>query len=223
MLIEDDTAVAKDIQLVLGMERFVTEHAGNGEVGLDKLSLCNYDAVILDLNLPGKQGLAILQEFRNRGGTTPVLILTGKSELTDKELGLNTGADDYLTKPFHMRELIARLRALLRRPANILEKISVRHLTIDLGSQEVFKNGERLYLRPIEYAVLAFLARHSNRLFTSEALIERVWHSESQATVRSLQTCMARLRAKIDLPDQPSIIETVYGTGYRLTTDRRAL
>jgi len=217
LLIEDDAGLCRMIRDWLTIEHHNVEVVGDGKEGLEKLQFYEYDIVILDWALPGMQGVDILKEFRDNGGVTPVLMLTGKDAVTDKEQGFDAGADDYLTKPFHMKELSARLRALLRRPqAYVGDVIEHGNLSLDRSNYAVVRNGEQIRLLPKEFALLEFLMRHPNQVFSADALLNRVWASESDATIDALTTCIKRLRKKVDVQGQQSIIRTIHGVGYKL-------
>jgi len=201
----------------LATEHHHVESSTDGKDALEKLEFYEFDLVILDLKLPGIEGIDILREFRARGGRTPVLILTGKDKLEDKEAGLDTGADDYLTKPFHMKELSARLRALLRRPDTYVgDLLKIGALEVNTATHQVKRDGKEIALLPKEFALLEFFMRHPNQVFSSDALLNRVWASSSDATIDALTTTIKRLRKKIDVEGQKSIIRTVHGVGYKL-------
>ena len=217
LIVEDDVSLGKMIRDWLLMEHHKVEIVTDGAEAQNMLKVYEYDILILDWELPHVSGIEILKDFRGRGGTTPVLVLTGKGEIDDKETGFDAGADDYLTKPFHGKELTARLRALLRRPEGYVgDLLKFAHLTLDQQNFQVMKNGEEIRLLPKEFALLEFLMRNPNRVFAAEALLNRVWVTESEATVDALTTCIKRLRKKIDVEGQPSIIRTIHGVGYRL-------
>lgn len=217
LLIEDDAGLCRMIRDWLALEHHNIEIVGDGNEGLEKLQFYEYDLIILDWALPGMQGVDILKEFRNGGGTTPVLILTGKDAVTDKELGFDAGADDYLTKPFHMKELSARLRALLRRPPQYTGDV-LKHgdLELDRANHSLSRDGKEIRLLPREFALFEFLMRHPNQVFSADALLNRVWASESDATIDALTTCIKRLRKKLDVEGKDSIIRTLHGVGYKL-------
>jgi DNA-binding response OmpR family regulator len=217
LLVEDDTGLCRMVKDWLTLEHHNLEIANDGKDGLEKLRFYKYDLVILDWTLPEMTGIEVLKEIRRLGLSTPVIMLTGRNTVPDKEVGFDAGADDYLTKPFHMKELSARLRALLRRPAAMVDEVlDFGDLRVDRGTYKVTKGGAEVKLLPTEYALLEFLMRHPNQVFTQEALLNRVWSSESDATANALTTCIKRLRKKIDSQDQESIIKTVYGVGYKL-------
>jgi two-component system, OmpR family, response regulator len=158
----------------------------------------------------------VLKEYRDNRGKTPVLMLTGRSDFTDKETGLDTGADDYLTKPFHPREFGARVRALLRRPKVVeSESLELAGISLDTRTRMVKLSGKELDLRPKEYALLEFLMRHPNETFSPETLLKRIWSSESEATESTVYSFMSLLRKKLNEEGSPEVIKTVYGRGYR--------
>ncbi len=217
LLVEDDAGLCRMINDWLTLEHHHLEISTDGKDGLEKMRFYQYDLAIFDWSLPQMSGIEILHQIRKLGLSTPVIMLTGRNTIVDKEEGLDAGADDYLTKPFHMKELSARIRALLRRPrAMVGEVFQCGDLVVDRGTYKVTKAGTELKLLPSEYALLEFLLRHPNQVFTQEALLDRVWSSESDATSNALTTCVKRLRKKIDSENQESIIKTVYGVGYKL-------
>ncbi len=219
LLVEDDKDLAKVVTEYLKSEHFTYEVAYDGLSGHEFLIQGHFDLIILDWDLPGMSGVEILKEFRSANGVTPVLMLTGKKEINEKEEGLDTGADDYLTKPFHMRELTARLRALLRRPTqSVSNTIKVGNLEMDPLKHKLYKDGKDIHLLPKDFSLLEFLMRHPDEIFSNEALIQRVWSFEAEATSDALRTSVKRLRKKLDDSDNEdeSIIETVRRVGYRL-------
>lgn len=221
LLVEDDMGLSRMVRDWLTFEHHLVETADNGRDGLDKLQFYQYDLVILDWELPEMTGIEICKEFRSRGGTTPVLMLTGKGTIGDKESGFEAGADDYLTKPFHMKELSMRLKALLRRGGTALQgdTLKFRDLVLEPTSHRVTRDGKDLQLLPKEFALLEFLMRHPNQVFSAEALLSRVWASESDTTVDAVSTCIKRLRKKVDMDGQSSVIKTVHGVGYKLESE----
>jgi DNA-binding response OmpR family regulator len=221
LLVEDDMGLSRMVRDWLTFEHHLVETADNGRDGLDKLAFYQYDLVILDWELPEMTGIEICREFRSRGGTTPVLMLTGKGTINDKESGYEAGADDYLTKPFHMKELSLRLRALLRRGGATLQadQLKFRDLLLEPASHRVTRESKDLGLLPKEFALLEFFMRHPNQVFSAEALLSRVWASETDTTVDAVSTCIKRLRKKIDVEGQTSVIKTVHGVGYKLEAE----
>jgi DNA-binding response OmpR family regulator len=214
LLVEDDTDLAGMVKMNLAREHSTVEVVHTGEEALDVLAVSSYDLLILDWNLPGRSGLDVCQWYRQHGGTSPVLMLTGKSAVIDKETGLDGGADDYLTKPFSMRELAARVRAVLRRSTTVTSNILTRGpYRVDPFKFQISKDGESVSLQPREFALFEFLMRHPGDVFSAEALLERIWRSDSEASLDALRACIKRIRKKLDDPD---VIETVHGVGYRL-------
>lgn len=217
LLIDDDHQLVESLTILLESEMFAVESVLNGADAKDRLRHYDHDVIILDWSLPDYSGVELCKQFRALGKTTPVLMLTGRSEVEDKEMGLDAGADDYLTKPFSTRELLARVRALLHRYAmsssNILE---LENLVLNPSTREVSRNGRNIELLPREFAVLEFLMRHPNQVFTGQALLNHVWASESDASVDAVRTCVMRLRKKLDLEGETPLIHTVYGVGYKI-------
>ncbi len=221
LLVEDDQGLAEMVLEWLVCERHSIEHIKDGQEGLNYLQYGKYDLAILDWTLPNRTGLDICKEHRANGGTTPVIMLTAKGAETDKELGLDSGADDYLTKPFSVKELSARIRALLRRPQLTLPNtLQVKDLQLDTVKHTLTKNGESIQLLPKEFTLIEFFMRHPDEIFSSEALLQRIWHSDSEATPDAVRTCLKRLRKKIDgnLAENMSYIQTVPKLGYKMPT-----
>jgi two-component system, OmpR family, response regulator len=216
LVIEDDAGLNRMIREWLEFERNDVDYAENGREGLDKLRSYEYDCVILDWELPEMSGIEILQKFRSMNRPTPVLMLTGKSSIQEKETGFDAGADDYLTKPFHMKELSARLRALMRRASvNVSTVVEARGIRMDSASFRVNRGTDEIQLLPKEFALLEFLMRHADQVFSAETLLNRVWSSDSDATIDAITTCIKRIRKKIDREGDPSVIKTVHGVGYK--------
>jgi two-component system OmpR family response regulator len=217
LIIEDDLQLASLVIRWLTKEGHIVEHIQNGGDGLQRLRFDPYDVVILDWNLPEVEGIDILKDFRSRGGTTPVLMLTGKKTIEDKLRGLGEGADDYLSKPFDGRELTARITALLRRPVTLLSsKLEAGDIEIDTKSHTAKRAGKTLNLMPKEFALLEFLLRHPGEYFQPSHLLEHIWPSESDSTTEALTSCIKRLRLKLDKPDSESVIRNIRGAGYGL-------
>jgi DNA-binding response OmpR family regulator len=202
---------------------YLVEAVHNGIDGSDMLKLGGFDLVVLDWDLPGKPGIEILRESRQRGDKTPIIMLTAKSMIDDKEKGLDFGADDYLTKPFAMRELAARIRAALRRPAGFHSQVlKAGEIELDLTEHRVKKAGVEIHLQPKDFALLEFLMRHPNRIFSSDVLLARVWESESEASADALRTSIKRIRRALDAKDvdeSASIIKNIPRVGYTVRSD----
>ncbi|HEY9719309.1 MAG TPA: response regulator transcription factor [Trichormus sp.] len=219
---DDDVSLCTTITGWLSLEHHNVESVHDGNDALEHLKISEYDIVVLDIGLPGISGLEVLKELRTSGSTTPVLILTGKTTVDDVEKGFEAGADDYLRKPFHGKELMARIRALLRRPQSMVGNVlTFGNLVLDRENYKVTKDGHNVNLLPKEFSLLEFFMRHPNRVFAPEALLNRVWSSDSDATIEAVTTCIKRLRQKIDTAGQASLICTVRGAGYRLQEDEQ--
>lgn len=217
LLVEDDQELAAMLQSYLEHQHHAVEVLYDGSTAANHLKTHPYDIIILDWMLPGISGIDICQEFRARGGQTPVLILTGKGAAHDKVIGLDAGADDYLSKPFNTSELAARLRALLRRTSSVVtNQLTAGSITLDPDKHLAFYAGEVLQLLPKEFALLEFLMRHPNRVYSAEVLFNHVWSSESVATNEAVRSTVKRLRKKLEVCGSPDIIDTVYGVGYIL-------
>jgi DNA-binding response OmpR family regulator len=217
LLVEDDADFLNRLEEYLKSQRYTVDSATTGDAGLEKLKFFQYDVIVLDWNLPGISGVDLLKEYRATGGKTPVLMLTGRDQVADKALGLDSGADDYLTKPFSLLELAARIRALLRRPQHVQQAtLMAGDLELDTVSRAVFVDGKKVELLPLEFGVLEFLMRHPNRVVGHNELVERVWKSDSNATAEAVRTLMVALRKKIGVAGKQSLIKTVHGLGYKL-------
>lgn len=217
LLVEDDRELSTLMVDWLTGEGHVADPVYKGQEGLERLQYYKYDVVILDWELPEMSGPEICQAYRAKGGETPILMLTGKKEIDDKATGLDAGADDYLTKPFHYKELSARLRALLRRPAGVSKTVlSAGEITLNPVSRQVYRGAEEISLQPKELALLEFLMRHPNQPFSSDAILDRVWSSDSDTAPDTVRIQIMRLRHKIDQPGKDSMIRTVHRVGYML-------
>jgi DNA-binding response OmpR family regulator len=219
LYVEDDRDLAMVVADEMEEEKHVVEAVSNGLDGYERLKMSQFDLIVLDIDLPGMSGIEILRNYRASGGTTAVLMLTGKSEVEDKLQGLDLGADDYLTKPFSMRELCARIRALLRRPtAVVTNTICVGALTLDTAKGVLSRGGKEIRLQPQDFALLEFLMKHPGQLFSAEALMERVWKFDSQVSHDGLRSAIKRIRKACDLSGNldESVIETLPKLGYRL-------
>lgn len=218
LLIEDDVALATMISARLEAESHVVECAHDGKVGYDYMMLTKYDLIILDWNLPSMEGVDVLKEYRRNGGNSPVIFLTGRDDISEKEVGLDTGADDYLTKPFNTRELSARIRALLRRPEAVQAEIFTSgDLVLDVANHRLTKGGKDARLQPKDFSLLEFFMRNPDRPFSPDALLQRVWHADSDASIDGLRAAIKRVRKVIDSSayEDDSFIETIPRVGYR--------
>lgn len=219
LVVDDDEELLAMVNEWLVFEHHTVEAVTSGNDALSRL-LCNfYDLVVLDITLPDINGIDILQQYRDSGGTAPVLFLTGRDKVSDKEQGLDGGADDYVCKPFNVRELSARVRALLRRSRALAPSVLVvGTLELDPIKYKVTKDGVALSVTPRDFALLEFFMRNPDQVFSAESLLARVWLSESDATNEAIRASIKRLRKVIDTQDDESksLIENVPRVGYRL-------
>lgn len=220
LLVEDDPELTESLVSWLKMENYNVELANSGEDALQLLENFRYDVVILDWGLPEMPGVEVLRKYRSGGGDTPVIFLTGRDDVSSKEFGLDSGADDYLTKPFDVRELSARIRSLLRRPGGLLpSKITVGNLVLESETRRVFISGNHVRLTNKEYSVLEFLIRHPNQMFGARMLMQAVWPSDSESSEDTVRACVKNLRRKITVDGQ-CIVKTVAGAGYTIEMEK---
>ncbi len=219
LVIEDERKVAEALREGLEAERFNVHLAGSGEEGFYLANEQAFDVVLLDLMLPRRDGLDVLATLRHRGIQTPVLILTAKDTVEDRVYGLDAGADDYLVKPFAFPEVLARIRALLRRGrTEHVASLRCDDLEIDLLAHKVSRGGRSLELTPKEFDVLEYLARHRERAVSREMLARDVWRVTARATPLDnvIDVTIARLRRKVDEPFERKLLHTVRGVGFLL-------
>lgn len=216
LIVEDDVRLARVIDDWLTGESYAVDHVTSGPAALERLTSTQYDVLILDWQVPGLTGLEVCKEYRASGGTGVVLMLTGKKEISNKEEGLDSGADDYVTKPFHMRELSARLRALMRRSREIKTNvIKIGDLVLDSVSHRVTKGEKELQLMPREYALLEFFMRNPGKVFSADTILDKVWSNYSEASPDTVRVHITKLRSKIDSDGQESLIKTLHRVGYK--------
>jgi len=221
LVVEDDGVLSERIKDWLVYEHHAVDVVTRGEEAVSRLRFYSYDLLILDRMLPDLDGVEVCKAFRASGGNAPILFLTAKSTIDNKEEGFEAGADDYLTKPFYIRELSARVKALVRRPHETQGDVfEVGYLKLDTMRAKVTRAGEVVHLLPKEYALLEFFMRHPSQVFSAEALLERVWPAESDLSPHSIRSYITRLRAKIDLDSEESMLKTVHGLGYKLEPSR---
>ena len=220
LVVEDEHKIANSIKKGLEQESYAVDVAYGGEEGFDLAASVDYDVIIMDLMLPGLDGLTICKKLRREENIhTPILILTAKGEVEDKVKGLNSGADDYLPKPFAFSELLARVKALARRPKQVLEsKLTVEDLTLNTLSYQVNRSGKNIELSKKEYALLEYLMRHNGKVLSKDQIINNVWDYDSDVLPNTVEVYIGYLRNKIDKPfkNNKSLIHTVRGFGYRL-------
>lgn len=216
LVVDDDRALAEMLGMVLQGEGFVTEFSVDGAEAVEKFREMRPDLVLLDVMLPGLDGIEVAEKIRAESGT-PIIMLTARTDTRDVVRGLEAGADDYVVKPFNPAELIARIRARLREPQqDAVETLRIGDLTIDVSAHEVRRGSQPIPLTPLEFDLLAILARKPQQVFTREVLLEKVWGYQYKADIRLVNVHVQRLRAKIEQdPDHPTIVTTVRGVGYR--------
>ena len=215
LVVEDHEKVAQFIVKGLREEHFAVGHAAAGTEGLSMARVGEYDAIVLDVMLPGMNGFEVVGELRAKGITTPVLMLTAKVNVEDRVQGLDAGADDYLVKPFAFAEFLARIRALIRRrERDVPAPLKVADLSLDVVSHEVSRAGQRIELTSREYSVLEFLLRNRGRVVTRTTMIEHVWDMHFDSDTNLVDVYIRHLRAKLDDPFPVKLIHTVRGVGY---------
>lgn len=217
LLVEDEKKVSSFIRKGLEEAGYVIDHAADGEAGLEMALDRVHQLIILDINMPGMDGLKLLSILRKTGVDTPVLLLTIRATIEDKVIGLDTGADDYLPKPFSFQELLARVRALLRRGENTLEPLlQEADLILDPATRNVQRGGRNIELTSKEFTILSYLLRNKGRVLTRGMIAENAWDYGYEATTNIIDVYVNRLRKKIDAKSQVKLLRTVRGTGYVL-------
>jgi two-component system, OmpR family, response regulator len=218
LLVEDDATIAEFVARGLREAGFAVDTAGDGEAALDLIRDVPFDVAIVDLMLPRRDGLSVIDEMRRRGVTTPVLILSARRSVDDRVRGLQAGGDDYLTKPFAFAELLARVQALVRRATRSPEPttLTVDDVVLDLLSRRVSRGGKPIDLRPREFALLEYLMRNAGRVVSKTMILSHVWEYTFDPQTNIVDVLISRLREKIDRPFERKILHTVRGVGYVL-------
>ena len=220
LIIEDEKKIANAIKKGLEQEAYSADAVYTGTEGYDLAVTESYDAIILDVMLPEIDGIEVCKRIRKEKIHTPILMLTAKGELEDKVTGLNVGADDYLTKPFAFEELLARLRALTRRPKNIIEdELTCQDLKLNRITFTVSRNKKNINLSKKEFALLEYLLRNKNKIISKEQIISNVWDFESEVLPNTVEQYIGYLRSKIEKPftNKPKLIKTIRGFGYKIS------
>ncbi|MBU6451196.1 MAG: response regulator transcription factor [Cyanobacteria bacterium REEB67] len=221
LIVEDENDLAQLVKNWLGREHHLVETSDDGLEALIRMETNKYDVVILDVMLPSLNGMELCRRYRKGGGAAGIIMLTAKGHVDDKESGLDAGADDYMTKPFQLKELAARVRAVLRRNhGQTMDVIKFRDLEIDIHEFKVTKGGTEVHLLPKEFRLLEFFVRHPHQVFSAEEILASVWESDTEALLDTVRGHITRLRKKLDTPGSMSIIATVYGVGYKLGEQR---
>jgi two-component system, OmpR family, response regulator len=222
LIVEDDRTAADFLAKALGEAGYNTEIAGDGETGFELASGSTFGVLIVDRMLPKLDGLSLVERLRARGDRTPVLILSALGAVDDRVKGLRSGGDDYLTKPYSLVELVARVEALTRRGAEgAVTTYSVGDLVLDRLSHKVTRGGETITLQPREYRLLEYLMRHAGQVVTRTMLLENVWDYHFDPQTNVIDVHISRLRGKIDKGQGKPLLETVRGAGYMIRDDRR--
>lgn len=220
LLVEDEQKIADFVCAGLAARGMTVKHCDNGNTGLAQACQGNFDVVVLDIMLPGRDGLSVLKAMRHAGVPTPVILLTARNELGDRIEGLNLGADDYLAKPFYVEELVARIQALVRRLAGDRQNtVQVGSLKLDRITRQASCSGHTIELTTREFSLLEYLMRSPGQVFTRSQILEHVWGYDFDPSTNVVDVCIKRIRSKMAAleaqGDVPSPIESVRGTGYR--------
>lgn len=222
LVVEDEHKIANSIKKGLEQENYAVDVVYDGEEGYDFAVTEDYDLIILDRLLPGMEGLQIASKLRAEKIHTPILMLTAKGQIEDKVEGLDTGADDYMTKPFAFIELLARVRALIRRPKTTTNSVlKIGDLSLDTVTFEVKRDGKSIRLSNKEFSLLQYLMRHQNLIITKEQIINHVWNYDADVLPNSVEVYIKHLRDKIDAPfESPNLIHTTRGFGYKISYEK---
>jgi two-component system OmpR family response regulator len=218
LLVEDDATIADFVARGLREAGFAVDHEADGDAGLAAATRSSYDVAIVDVMLPMRDGLSVIEELRRQSIATPVLILSARRSVDDRVRGLQTGGDDYLTKPFAFAELLARVQALVRRATRAPEPttLSVEDLALDLLSRRVTRNGAPIDLRPREFSLLEYLMRNPGKVVSKTMILSHVWNYNFDPQTNVVDVLVSRLREKIDRPFENKLLHTVRGVGYVL-------
>jgi heavy metal response regulator len=217
LVVEDEKKTASFVRKALQAEGFAVDVCHNGDEALSAASATPFDAIVLDIMLPGRDGLAVLRTLRERKQTTPVLLLSARGQVNERVEGLNAGADDYLPKPFELTELVARVRAMSRRGAETKSTtLRVADLTLDALTRRALRGGKEIELTAREYRLLEFLMRSAGRICGRMSIIEKVWDYDFDPGTNLVDVYIRRLREKIDNDFEPKLLHTVRGSGYLL-------
>jgi heavy metal response regulator len=222
LIVEDERRIADFLSRGLSEQGYAVDVAYDGEEALDWPTVAQFDVIILDVMLPARDGIQVCRILRERGLKTPILMLTARDAVEDRVRGLDSGADDYLVKPFAFSELLARLRALTRREAAALGTVlQVADLTLDTAAREVRRQGVPVELTTKEYALLEYLMRHANQVLTRTMIAEHVWNYDFDNATNVIDVHIRNLRRKIDDPFQAKLVQTVRGAGYRVSAGEK--
>lgn len=216
LLVEDDELLSQSLAALLETEKHKVDVVANGLTACEYLLQYEYDLVVLDWQLPGQSGIDVCRKFREAGGLSYILMLTGLDSFEQKEQGLDTGADDYMTKPFDQRELFARIRALLRRPRAVSSDVlKAGRLKLETASHELLLDEAPVKLMPLEYSLLEFMWRNHGQVYSCEDLLKKLWTADDEVSLQSVYSCINRLRSKLRAKGIGDLIQTVHGSGYK--------
>lgn len=221
LIIEDEVKLALSLKRGFSQNGFAVDLIHDGQEGLDEIEINHddYDLIVLDINLPNKNGFEICESVRKQKITTPIIMLTAKDTTSDKVQGLNSGADDYLVKPFEFAELTARVNSLLRRPRNICHmKIKVKDLTLDPSAKRVWRGNNEIRLTAKEFAILEYLLRNLGKVISREQILSHIWDQSFDSFSNVIDVHIANLKKKIDNPKYEKLIQSVRGSGYRINS-----
>lgn len=218
LVVEDDVKIASFVVKGLREAGFAVDHAANGEDGLHLALTISYDAAVIDIMLPERDGLSLIREIRGQGVSTPVIILSARRSVNDRVKGLQTGSDDYLTKPFSFSELLARVQALIRRSSGTTDPthLQVGDLSMDLIRRDVIRAGKKIDLQPREFALLEYMMSGAGRVITRTIIMEHVWNYDFDPQTNVVDVLVCRLREKVDRDFSKKMIHTIRGVGYVL-------
>jgi len=218
LLVEDDIKIASFVEKGLRATGYAVDHATDGEAGLHMALTEPYDAAVIDIMLPKLDGLSLIEQMRQKKITTPVIILSAKDSVDDRVKGLQTGSDDYMTKPFAFSELLARVQALIRRAGGVSEptQLVVGNLSMNLLTRDVIREGRRIELQPIEFSLLEYLMRNTGRVVSKTMIMEHVWDYNFDPQTNVVEARISRLRDKLDRDFSRKLIHTMRGVGYVL-------
>lgn len=218
LLVEDDVKIASFVEKGLRAAGYAVDNAADGDTGLHMALTVPYDAAIIDIMLPKLDGLSLIEQMRQKKINTPVIILSAKGSVDDRVKGLQTGSDDYITKPFAFSELLARVQALIRRAGNISEptQLVIGHLSMNLLTREVIREGRAIELQPMEFSLLEYLMRNAGRVVSKTMIMEHVWDYNFDPQTNVVEARISRLRDKIDRDFSHKLIHTIRGVGYVL-------
>lgn len=219
LVVEDEHKIAQSIKQGLMQENYVVDVAYDGITGFDLASTEKYDVIILDVMLPGIDGVTISRRLREEKVNIPILMLTAKGQVLDRVEGLGSGADDYLVKPFAFEELVARIRALVRRPEQmVFDRLQIGDLSLDTRSFEVTHKNVGISLSPKEFLLLEYLLRHPGQTLTKDQILSHVWNYDTDILPNTIEVYVGYLRNKIDKPFKTHLIKTIRGFGYKIST-----